>query len=577
MSLRLIGPWRAARPALSLAVAGLLAACASSPLPPWTPKSSAPAPAPAPAPAATAAPAAPITVPPAPVEATPAPAPTPYPAAVAARFPDPAVNYRTPAFEFLHSGFTGNAELAAALRPLVRERSAADPTTVRALSLGNSQAGEPLQALVFFRAEAAAEAPPRNGRPTVLLVAQQHGDEPAGAEALLVIAQSLAGGPLNALLQKINVVVLPRANPDGAAKGQRETADGTDSNRDQLLLRTPEARAQARLVREFQPVVVVDAHEYHASGRFVEKFNLLPRYDALLQYAMTPNVAPFITKAAEEWFREPMVAALQRQGLSSQWYHTVSSDPDDKKVSMGGLDAENARNANGLKNAVSFLVETRGVGLGRTHLKRRVFTHVTAIESVLRSAGDRAADLAKLRAYVEADISAQACQGQVVVRADPTPTQLTLQALDPVTGEDRNLPVSWNSSVTLLENRARTRPCGYWLAAERSEAVARLRALGVRVEQVVDNGVVQGEAYRETGRNTDKESGRVLLEVNAASTLLDLKPGSFYVPMSQPLANLVAAALEPDNVQSYVANGLADLDTVARVLSLPGSRLTPVP
>ena len=44
---------------------------------------------------------------------------------------------------------------------------------------------------------------------------------------------------------------------------------------------------------------------------------------------------------------------------------------------------DTGRNVNGLKNAVSLLVETRGVGLGRLHIQRRVHTQVTTITSAL--------------------------------------------------------------------------------------------------------------------------------------------------------------------------------------------------
>src|SRR4029079_4110989 len=135
---------------------------------------------------------------------------------------------------------------------------------------------------------------------------------------------------------RLNVVVYPRANPDGAETGMRTTANGIDVNRDHLLLKTPEAQAQAHLVREFAPVVFVDAHEYSVVGRYLEKFNAVQRYDALLQYATTANVPPFVTRAAEEWFRQPAVAALRAAGLSSEWYYTTSADIADRKVSMGG-------------------------------------------------------------------------------------------------------------------------------------------------------------------------------------------------------------------------------------------------
>ena len=128
---------------------------------------------------------------------------------------------------------------------------------------------------------------------------------------MLVIAQELATGRLATLLDRINIVVWPRVNPDGVLKQQRVSASGIDINRDHLLLRTPEAQAEAQLLRDYAPVAVIDAHEYTVGGRFVDKFGAVQKFDALVQYAMTANLPEFITKASEEWFRQPMLASLK--------------------------------------------------------------------------------------------------------------------------------------------------------------------------------------------------------------------------------------------------------------------------
>lgn len=512
----------------------------------------------------------------------------PYGPAVAARFPDPPVRYDTPAFAGAQTGFTGNAELQSLLRGLV-QGSSAGGTRVQLLALGASQTGTPIEALLFTRLpEADAAALRAAGRPTVLLVGQQHGDEPAGSEALIVIAQQLARGPLASVLDQINVVVLPRANPDGAEGQRRVTASGIDVNRDHLLLKTPEAQAQARLVRDFRPAVVVDAHEYTVVGRYLEKFGAVQRFDALLQYATTANLPEFIVRASEEWFRRPVLAALKRENLSAEWYYTTSTDLADKKVSMGGVRPDTGRNVNGLRNAVSLLIETRGVGIGRLHLARRVHTHVVAVSAVLRSAADRAADLTKLRAFVDNEVSALACTGEVVVEAAATPSEKMLTMIDPATGADRTVSVAWDSALQLRVLKARQRPCGYWLAPAETEAVTRLRQLGVIVQRVEAIGVVRGETWAETARETavredvrgsiaDAE-GIVRVQVEAVPTLLDVTPGSWYVPLDQPLANLVVAALEPDTQNSYFANRLLTrLGASARVLARPEFKLSVVP
>lgn len=513
----------------------------------------------------------------------------PYGAAVAARFPDPLVALNTPAFEPGRSvGFTSNSELVAEIRTLQRTTNAITPT-MRLLPLGTSQSGAPLEALLFTRLnETDAAGLLRVGRPTVMLIGQQHGDEPAGSEAMLLIAQRLASGPLTPLLDRINVVMLPRANPDGAQAETRVSASGIDINRDHLLLKTPEAQALAQLARDYRPVAVLDAHEYTVVGRYLEKFGTVQRFDALVQYAMTANLPEFITKASEQWFRQPMLAALKAQNYATEWYYTTSTDPSDKKISMGGVQPDTGRNVNGLRNAVSFLVETRGVGIGRMHLKRRVHTHVTAIESFLQSAADHASELVRLRTFVDNDVASKACKGEVVIEAAATPSEYNLTMIDPATGADRTLGVAWDSALELRTLKRRLRPCGYWIAAAESDTVTRLRGLGVTVQQLVDTGVMRGATYQELSREEGKredvrgaiaDNGAVLrVKVEVTPSLLDVPAGSYYVPLDQPLANLVIAALEPDTQNSYLSNRiLGDLRNLARVTSMPDVRRDALP
>ncbi len=512
----------------------------------------------------------------------------PGPVGIDARFPAPRATYQTPAFEpGRTTGYTSNAELQLALGAIVREAAAG--VQVRRLALGSSQSALPIEALLLARhRESTLDGLLLGGRPTVLLVAQQHGDEPAGAEALLVVARELAQGALMPLLDRINVVLLPRANPDGAAAGRRHSASGIDINRDHLLLRSPEAQAQARLMREFRPLVVLDLHEYAVGSAFADKFGGVPRFDALLQYATTANLHEFVTKAAEEWFRRPVAAALQREALTTEWYHTTAGDPADRKVAMGSVRPEAARNVAGLANAVGLLVETRGADLGRQHLARRVHAHVTAASAALASAAEQADNLLRVRRFVDAEVAAQACRGQAVIQAAPTPSEYELLLLDPLSGADKRVGVAWQSALQLQTVRTRARPCGYWLGADQADAVRRLRALGIGVQRLEEPGDLRGEAYSETGRtlvpagegaDSVADAGGVLeLKVRLQTTLLDVLAGSYYVGLDQPLANLAIAALEPDTPSSFAAHRIvANLDSIARVVARPQVRMSVLP
>jgi hypothetical protein len=489
------------------------------------------------------------------------------------------MRYSTPGLEKDRRSFTTNTELAQWLTGLAETRSELRP---HLLNLGSSQQGAPLLGLLLTKSKDPSPATLETARrPTVVLIGQQHGDEPAGAEALLIVARELApGGLLESLLDKINVIVVPRANPDGSEAGTRTTANGIDMNRDHLLLQTPEARAIARLVRDYRPIVVVDSHEYTVVGRFLDKFNAVQKYDALLQHTTTANYPEFLTKASLEWYHAPIVTALKEQGLSSEWYYTTSLAREDKQISMGGVQPDTGRNVHGLKNAVSLLIETRGVGIGRLHAQRRVHTQVTAITSALRSTAEKAGPLEQVRSFVVRDTTAQACRDQVVTEAAQTPSQRELVFLDPATGEDRTLRVDWNSSLNLKKLQSRARPCGYWLDAAAGPVIEKLKLMGVQVMRVAEAGSLLAEKYQETERETSERrdvrgaiaGGSDIVRVKVATTraAIDAPAGSYYVPLNQPLAPLAVAALEPDTQNSYFANRLIEtLDQTARVMATP--------
>ena len=584
--------------ATALAAAALLSACTSTPLPPWS-ASRAPLP-PKQRPIGGVPPRVTPALAGVVITAPPAPAPLldtlpgavttpvqmreigelPYSGAVAARFPDPGVRYSTPGLAPERRTFTTNAELSQWLHNL-----STAPTTNAAratvLEIGRSQNGTAIEALLVSRALGTT---PDNldatQRPTVVLIGQQHGDEPASSEALLVVAQELTQGKLSALTERLNVIVVPRANPDGAEAGTHASANGTDLDRDHLLLSTPEARALAVLVRDYRPIAVLDAHEYTVAGPYLEKFNALQSYDALLQYATPPNLPAFLTKASQEWYYQPMVRALKTQNLSSDWLYTLSSEPSDVQLSMGDARPESARNVNGLKNAVSFVVESRGIGLGYTHLQRRVHTHVIAITSALNSTIERADSLEQVRSFVVRDISALACRDQVIIDAAGTPEQRDITLLEPETGADKTVQVDWNSTLKLRTLESRPRPCGYWLAASASTAIERLSLLGVQVLRVAEQGTLLADTYQQTGGSavTPQEALATLngqsspqrVQVALVRSAIDAPAGSYYVPLNQPLASLVVAALEPDTQSSYFAHRLiGDLSDTARIMSTP--------
>jgi hypothetical protein len=343
---------------------------------------------------------------------------------VAQRFPDPDVRHDTPGFRPGRQDFTSHAEALAFIEKLARESRHA-----KVEILGKSQRG---LALPLVSLTAAGQVDPR--LPTVLLIGQQHGNEPAGGETALVLAQQLSGAKAE-LLRRVNVLIIPRGNPDGANGFVRATASGIDVNRDHLLLNTPEGRAIGLAFRKYKPHVVLDLHEFTVAGRWVDKFGGVMKYDALLQPATVGNLDPAIAARAQQDYVDRIHAVLAANGLTSFAYHTTAaSTPTDKVVSMGGVQPDTGRNVGGLRPAISLLIEVRGVGIGRAHFLRRVHTQVLAANTVIETAANQGAALIRLTRAAEANAIRANCRGDAIIEAKLSPMRQRLTFLDARTG-----------------------------------------------------------------------------------------------------------------------------------------------
>lgn len=100
--------------------------------------------------------------------------------------------------------------------------------------------------------------------PTVLVIALQHGDEMMPREATLAYLRDMAYTPTPeqaAYLADNRVVFIPDANPSGLAVSRNGVPD-TDPNRGHFLFERLEVIGIADTIRETQPRIILDLHEF---------------------------------------------------------------------------------------------------------------------------------------------------------------------------------------------------------------------------------------------------------------------------------------------------------------------------
>lgn len=104
-----------------------------------------------------------------------------------------------------------------------------------------------------------------SGKTTVLLWSQMHGDESTATMALMDMLSFFSQEPehtvTRSILEKLNLLIIPMLNPDGAERFQRRTAQAIDMNRDALALRTPEARILKETRDTYRPQFGFNLHD----------------------------------------------------------------------------------------------------------------------------------------------------------------------------------------------------------------------------------------------------------------------------------------------------------------------------
>lgn len=191
--------------------------------------------------------------------------------------------------------------------------------------------------------------------PTLLFVCSQHGNEPAGRETCLKLLRDLAFTKERRLLDQLKdstIMFIPAANPDGSEANSRRNSGGVDINRDHLNLATLEAQAIAEVVRDYEPDVVLDLHEYGPS------VPVLYDDDVLYLWPRNLNVDPQVHSLSKALAIDYIGKGAERAGYSSDEYGLYAAGDQDVAQTAGDSDEGILRNAMGLRHAIGILVES---------------------------------------------------------------------------------------------------------------------------------------------------------------------------------------------------------------------------
>jgi hypothetical protein len=450
---------------------------------------------------------------------------------------------------------------------------------VRVQTFGTTEEGRPMPLVTLSNPAVGRPADRPAGRPVVFLLANIHGGEVEGKEAVQVLMRRLTGGDLRPLLDRMVIVIAPIYNVDGnegidvmnrtaqygpiAGVGRRENIKGLDLNRDYMKLESAEARALAAAFTAWDPHLVVDLHTTNGSYH---------------GYHLTQSIPLNLSLSAKtlDYHRETMMPAIMKSLEATHKVRTYYYGNFGRgNAAPGELRRWNAfdhrpragQNYVGFRNRLTILSEAYSY----LSFKRRIEVTEQFVEEILKYVDGHRAEIVALTKSLDdewvkrAHGAAEMPLGvEYELRPLPQPVPLLVGEVKQEVNPRNQRPMT-----VAIENSYKPEPMQdyAYFAPTRTVAMARLYVLpgdaafqpivdkirqhGIVVEELTAplttdvSSLVVAEIIKSPkpfqGHNEIKLKGQYVAEKTT------LPAGTRIVRLAQPLGLLAAYLLEPES------------------------------
>ncbi|MBN1271766.1 MAG: DUF2817 domain-containing protein [Candidatus Aminicenantes bacterium] len=432
-------------------------------------------------------------------------------------------------------------------------------------------------------------------KPTFFFIASQHGNEQSAKEATLRMIRDLAVGELNLLLDKVNFLVIPQANPYGNFFDQRHNEQDLDLNRDHVKLEAPESRAIHWVFSHWMPEVTIDVHEkgddyYRVSIGCVSNANISMELQDFSRKVLLGSVDNELKKHKIS-FHEYLIT--QPMGIDSSAGVTYTSRETEGRPMMkrySTSDLNDGRNSLGIYETISFIQEgasrhdletleerTRWQYLGIRYVSEAVAKNGEKILSLVDECRRELLERADVfseddRVHIRMKYARNPQDPELTInqfQRSPSPIRGVLKvdkkAGEPLMRQDigpypypseyRVETVTEKNWFPLVEpTLSVSRPLGYIIPSCRKDVVDTLLHHVLRVEIFSHDKEIDVEVYTvgeiEPADYDYLPPKKIMVEKNSRTVVVN--KGDFYIPCDQPGANLIVCLLEPQSLYGLI-------------------------
>ena len=454
------------------------------------------------------------------------------------------------------------------------EKLAETSAKARVVTLGQSAGERPIAALLISdNPELPSAQTASDSRLRLMLVAGQHGNESSGPEALQLIARSLLGGELKDIPAKLDIILVPNANPDGRDLDlQRENADGVNTNTDFILLTQPEGQALSRALTRYRPHAVMDIHESKAyKDESLAQQGYVTQFDIQYEVGFEPNIDTRIRSFGVDKFLPALLARAQEEGVVARRYIREIVDINEP-ITHGGITLRNFRNYSGFHDSLSTLVEGRLDPPGDNYptpnnIRERSEELYESVAVYTRQIAAMREQITQLVEAARSNWQGPVGNGALALESqyalDPVQPKLKIPLLKIDTGEIVDKAFDYHGKVVTLENYQP--PAAYVISDYQDRIAALFDRQGIsyrRLEKPQEiNAVTRTISNLEiTPPPRDKGRFTVELQLEQREEQVEVEAGDLWVSLDQADGRLVPLLLEPKSSTSiYKEPGYTDM------------------
>lgn len=384
----------------------------------------------------------------------------------------------------------------------------------------------------------------------VFLIGEQHGNEPAGKDALLYLIKSYVDEP-DLLPPGVDLWILPMANPDGATRNERRNGNNADLNRDHILLSQIETQTIHRLAREIQPQVTVDCHEFTRDTYDYWEKGWTEWPQIMMDCANHPFYDPAVLQAGQRWV-EAMYPIMEQAGHNYCRY-IVGTTPPQGELRYSTTEIDDARNGIAAYGGLSFIIES-GVYRDAENPDADLAVRVDAYLHLLRGFIERDEYRAKDLDIVDRNRANRDLPPFLPINyfwGNWGPKVTDVPVISSSTGQVEQVPTA-NFMHDLIVKKSVATPLGYIIPADQKKPYQELmdrHDLEYSILSEKQTFTVEAcELVRienEFDEIYSRYDGRQIVQLQEV-VKREFPAGSLYIPLDQKYARKAAIILEPN-------------------------------